>query len=545
MRAWIKTARGELKETRKLVPGIPLYESMQSALRSFNDNRVELAYENAGIVIRNGKNPKMLDMDEFVTALESIRVGVKYGYEMPQTALLEESDGKFSRKKVAHVVESICGSTLNALRSAANHSDDDAEGVVDAIVARCDKMKKDIDLMLTQMKLGHDKEVETFIESETSSIPYDRQPRPFISSMRKFSAGATGKNFDVTFAFTMLKVLSERVDGDDLALIRGLDSIGHIRMKRFIALDRKMQTGNMKRDNLREMLSISSPKGLEELRSSLAEPTELESGEPVRVNLETPRDPFTRSEKGDITYLRSSYPGLYGIMMRPSQEDLYDRALRNMAKRLIRGGMDPLHIQECLRAGIRNESQIIEMYGNEELDEAPLEPAKKTRWVFVGKERKQETQDERIAQVRTLNDFLGTIGFDAETDAFIRSRGLVPRDVVFTICKGFDFAKAALSGTGGAIGGSHYRGAIIRRNMRRFLDSDYMGRRQEMPEVERLLDFLRSVDLVVKFGSGASTKTKDEAMSIDTGSGHPTGKEIFRTIKEAFHRFKNPSSNRQ
>ncbi|MCX8200322.1 MAG: hypothetical protein N3G76_02540 [Candidatus Micrarchaeota archaeon] len=137
---------------------------------------------------------------------------------------------------------------------------------------------------------------------------------------------------------------------------------------------------------------------------------------------------------------------------------------------------------------------------------------------------------EAPSRVQTVDDLISDIKFDDSTEGYILSKGLRGIDVVLAICRGFDFWK-----NNAAVMGIHRRGSVIRNNLRR-----YCGEK-----AEAVLSFLKSVDILKDdFGSSASTKTKDDAMSINIHPKHEVGKKIISSIQAVVYEYRKQSNPR-
>jgi hypothetical protein len=87
-----------------------------------------------------------------------------------------------------------------------------------------------------------------------------------------------------------------------------------------------------------------------------------------------------------------------------------------------------------------------------------------------------------------------------------------------------------------SVGGVHRKGALIRRNLRRYCTAP----------PDEILTFLKLLDVLKDdFGSSACTKTKDEAMSINTHPAHPIGKKMLDAVQSAIFLFKFRSGGTQ
>lgn len=335
--------------------------------------------------------------------------------------------------------------------------------------------------------------------------------------------------------------LAEALENERVLEAAWLGHLGIENVRRFKNLDAASKSENPEKrlEALRKRFEIACPAALEELRAQseivredrnwgweLPKEEEVPDSTAVRGN--------GRTEIEDMWRLRSEFPGLYKLIMdTPTEAELEARELRKNVRFTMREGVPAEFVKECVRMGIKNSEGIIELFlasGKKtggEADAAPAEEAsvKKKMWkprALQNGNGAKPAEEKRKVEIRTREDIVGAIQLNEEARAHIRDAGFSPKDVLNAIVRGFNMAQDKRA----AVGNAHMRGDPIRKNIRRYLEIEYAGRNAEKPDVEALLDYLKSVGVVQEIGSSACTRTKDDAMSIDINPENPVGKEI-------------------
>ncbi len=377
-------------------------------------------------------------------------------------------------------------------------------------------------------------------------------------SIEKSSAEAAGI---VAHVFVMNK-LAEILGTGQLNSLAYLASFGIDNAKRIMKLDSEIESAargkgrGSKTGLMREKFGICCKKAVAELRAQ----SEIDKEERVWEG-EAPAEGecgvFTavrgngRTETEDERRLRAEYPGLYKrIIHTLTKAELEARELKKEVRFAIREGVPAEFVRECVRMGIRDSEGIIDLYlasgkemPAEKKEEAPaeMEPPRAKK-VWGGRNRAngnngaaEGSAENGRRQILNKGDIVGTIQLSDEARAHIRAAGLSPKDVLNSMIGGFNMGHKGNA----AVGGAHFRGDNIRKNIRRYLAAEYRGRKTDAPDVDKLLDYLKSIEVVQEFGSSAYTRTKDDAMSINTNPGNEIGKDIITTVNAVLIELRN------
>ncbi len=363
------------------------------------------------------------------------------------------------------------------------------------------------------------------------------------------------KATDALATVMLAEGLAEILDGGK---VKGLAWVGHIgieNVRRYKNLDSASKSrGNSAErriEAMRKKFELACPEALAKLRAQseiLKEGRGWEGEIPAEENWKAsvPAQGNGRTEIEDLWRLRSEYPNLHRIMVStPTEAELEARRVKKEARLAMREGVPPEFVRGCLRRGIEAAGDIVELYAASGKGAAPEpEAAAKEEWaqhelkntwakrVSSGKrkpgngEAEGEKEGDGKRPITSKEDIIASIQLTPEARAHIRGAGLSPKDVINVMIRGFDMAHKEKA----AVGGAHWRGNYIRQNIRRYIAAEYRGRNTEAPGVDKLLDYLKSIDVVQEFGSGATTRTKDDAMSINTNPGNAIGKGIVTGI---------------
>ncbi len=343
-------------------------------------------------------------------------------------------------------------------------------------------------------------------------------------------------NVTVAVIRTTAKILrpEEIVDLQELAMI------GRKTIARYGKLNRILDGTKSPKKRmacLKERFAIACPEAIAAIREQSgikALKRELPAAMPEDESVApSPEKQTRRSESEDAKILKRDYPGLSRKIMAPTGAELELKELKRSVSQLKREGMPYEAIQGFMREGITTKEGIRSAYesrGRKVKDaEAPAEyRRKKPKWQAAQNGAPEQNGTQKAPKdVRNMDELISSIQLSEEARRHIRDAGMNPADVLFSVFKGFDIMK------NGAVGGGHYRGVIIRKNIRKCMKRRYAERPDEAPSDDDILDFLKSVDLIVESGSSASTRTKDEAMSLNTSPGHPVGADIMRAVTAA------------
>lgn len=224
-----------------------------------------------------------------------------------------------------------------------------------------------------------------------------------------------------------------------------------------------------------------------------------------------------RTEKEELKCVRREFPGLYHLATHPSPSEIQqirerranNRLLKDLVRRLEKESIPASFYVTRINNGTRDFDKIVKRY--------------RLHCIRRDKHKSVQLPSDSTGSngFASKEEFLGSISFSSATDEHIRAAGLTSRDVVFGICKGFDFGKGS---GGGAVGFSHYQGPKIRSSISRHCSVS----------PKTFLAYLESVDLLRRFGSGSKGRTKDDAMSINTDPSTEVGKEILSNLNGAF-----------
>lgn len=523
MRRWAIIAKEELQQMNRLAAALPLADALKSSVSIINLHRLNVAA---------GKSPSGKDwiflkrrskgLDACLT--EAALVGILslfLGKDQIDIAVPYETIDLISliRRTKPLLPETPYDSTLSCLL-ALNESvlewmkRLEASGVVSSLCP------SSVELMAVSSRLI------TVISARKTPIP----------------AADARLALDIAIVSELLSGIAGRFKQEELDILHSLFAAGPEAVRRYRKAAKGLvgiDSGAGKRSAseriwlLRRKYALACPRALGEL--DMQSYTVIRKPARYQVRLDpvqpAPERPNLSANEARER-IRLEFPHLYNIMMRPprlSKTEQKKRAEKRRIRHLIREGVSPQFIGSCLLKGIRDPAEIADLFTSklQECRDLGAEAAgvvpNKVHRAKAGTAQAAPFVKPAVTGPRTRAELLESIRFPEYVNASIAEygSGLTSREVVFGMCKGFDFGKPG----GGAVGSGHYRGAVIRRNIRRHCTVN--------PEV--LLDYLRSVDLLREFGSSASTRTKDEAMSIKTNPENAIERGILRTLNAAFH----------
>lgn len=228
----------------------------------------------------------------------------------------------------------------------------------------------------------------------------------------------------------------------------------------------------------------------------------------------------------EMMELKARFPRLYDEMMDSGKKrDDATRALKKMVRELNVAGVPSGFIREAMRKGIRDKVGIEHLYLEK------LEKEGKPHTIVIKKlapprilMKEKAAEGKKKKMLMNHEQLMASIKFPKEAEDFLAERGFTTLDVVKALCKGFDFGKGKP-----AVGNAHVRGANIRNNLRRCCEGH---------APDEILGLFRDLGVLHEFGSSKSTKTKDEAMSVELNPTNPIGKQIIDAMQAAFVEFK-------
>ncbi len=245
--------------------------------------------------------------------------------------------------------------------------------------------------------------------------------------------------------------------------------------------------------------------------------------------------PRKRTVKEDTEFMRRHCPALYKMAMLPTNEEREWKRAKKQLSRLMRDGVPAEFIRARMREGVMDANTIADEFTSKRELTMPDEEIKRISSIIqtfalqfgsesaAGNGPPQQNAAKPVQTQKpvfnSIDEVLAAVQLDDETVNFITGKGLVSDDVICAVVRGFDVLKNKP-----AIGGVHRRGAVIRNNLRRYCSA----------HPDELLRFLKSVDVLNDdFGSAASEKTKDDAMSINIHPSHPIGFKLISAITRA------------
>ncbi|MEK6979233.1 MAG: hypothetical protein AABW86_03345 [Candidatus Micrarchaeota archaeon] len=362
----------------------------------------------------------------------------------------------------------------------------------------------------------------------------DRNGRAAIVSARREMEDDVSYGADICVALALLRSVASRLSPEVSRLLADFLEYPntHIVQEYVSLLSEISRTRAKGRDYilsaLKSKFEIACPDAVEMLKSQSAVPPKIHSVGYIAESdnlVQQPVAPIVRTAREDEDYIKANFPRFYRMMTGPTDEERTRREFGHRLKMLIRHGVPSVFIKQCISDGVHDIGAIEERYTSfqsrdQDADSRILSPAEVFHlpipaYTISSPER---GTIEIMPRVVSYDDFLSGITFSETVQKYIsgNGNGLTSKGVVLSICKGFDFGKKS----GGAVGGAHFRGAIIRNNIRR------CGL-----EADRTLAFLDSLDLIIHHGGSA--RTKDDAMSININPDNELGKEILRTIIDA------------
>lgn len=232
----------------------------------------------------------------------------------------------------------------------------------------------------------------------------------------------------------------------------------------------------------------------------------------------------------EMKEMKARFPNLYDEMMgRSKKRDDAALALKKMVRELNVAGVPSEFIKEAMRNGIRDTAGIEDLYLR------TLEKEEKPHTVMIKRLRSacarlKETapQEKKQETLKNHDELMARIKFPKEAEDFLVERGFTTLDIVKAIRKGFCFGKGDA-----AVGWAHIRGAKIRKNLRRCCDGH---------SPDEMLKILKDLGILHEFGSSKCTKTKDEAMSLETNPDHEIGGMIMNAMQAAFNELRKNGS---
>ncbi|MBN2478230.1 hypothetical protein JXB01_02975 [Candidatus Micrarchaeota archaeon] len=236
----------------------------------------------------------------------------------------------------------------------------------------------------------------------------------------------------------------------------------------------------------------------------------------------------------EAEYLRNNFPGLCGIVKK--HEILERRAeLSSMRKRRdtrrkkIKGlqslyresislGVPAEFAVRMINAGTRDSWEIFESIFETENGDS-RSPGMACTAEPIQRKTAASPVSDTSRTFELERDVLRAVEFNSSVKEKLSYAGISEYEIVCSLCKGFGFGTPKCKA-----GGYHLRGSIVRKNMRR----------SGINDPETVLDFLKKQDLIIECGSSASTRTKDDAMSINTNPQSDSGREIITAIQRKF-----------
>ncbi len=546
MQSWNKTAAAELSKMRATAAKLPLHDLLQEPARLLQANRQFLTLippqsnesGAVGMLVPNldSKASAIEHLLDFALAAKlDCRVGsmpcdeilayllTAIDRTIPPSAALKFSDGNLtSEEKIDTINKAICGSRDTIIRN----------------------VKELLYTVTSQTRTF-------FLNNET----LDRSSREL--------EGLVVIACDVNLGIRYINAIASALTMDEVESLRILTSADIQNAKRYERLRMAMpppeRYGAKRTNMLRTKLSLACPKTMAEFGTLHAEweaglvhrfvdsqiapflkdAIIIKTVDEMEQATARPSPPAGRSYGEDAAILRQDFPNLFRKMQRPNPKELEARAFRNSIRKLMRQGIPDHFIYSSLHRNLFDAPAIKSHWESNqrylvEQGKEPERPKSKPPVLFTRPlELEVPVECPKSNGSISKHGFIASIKLTTQTCQYIHERGFKPEDIIFSVCKGFEFGKG-MSGTGGAVGNAHYRGVHVRNNIRRYLQKSYSERGGRAPDEGDIVDFLKSIDLVRTFGSGPTTKTKDDAMAINTGPSHPVGRDIFATMNAAF-----------
>jgi hypothetical protein len=520
---WQAQARSELSKMKSAASAAPLVETLKEAMTDFEKNKSRL------VLFR--KQPKdnvagCSHEEETLSAVLSIVNDIKAGGDVRVN--LEGLTIVPSKEFIQNLVFGEIIDMPDAIQN------------VQEIGARLKNWK-------SEKRFGVDAELDIFTEDAyRTGAPVYGDILSNIKHFRKIAASACYRIVDAATSAWSLKMLAETLQPADIQALTDFASLGKKKVGAFIQASKKAERGRGNGDRaqaLADRFSLACPGARETLRAQWDNEREasFKTSEPAPPIAEGKIPQPPQSVFDDSARIRFDHPALFKRAMKPNAVEERFKAIRNEATRLRRAGVGYGDISDALKLLFRPGAIS-------DIQETPQESAVPQ---IKSTKRSESVRTRNAAQAvptpapttapqnttMDRDEFISSIVFNDDVRTAIRDWGLSTTDVLFSMFKGFNLGYSHAS-----VGGGHMRGAIIRKNIRRYLAVAYEGRRGDAPEADDILRFMRSVGLIKTFGSGASTKTKDDAMALEPSPIDPIGSEMMRTATAALLAFKRQST---
>ncbi|MEW6748869.1 MAG: hypothetical protein AB1295_04145 [Candidatus Micrarchaeota archaeon] len=516
---WRKHAQSELRGMKLAVSALPLAEALRNTIVSLDKakNRIVIlqdgrCLETNGIGVCGNGLRRLLGYLESAKSGRELVIDGKKLLAMPPEGFLDPID-------MGDLTQGDTLARIGQIRFAVDRWRDEKAADIDS----------DSDL-LGRCGIKHE-----FFEKIIKRVPStsgvgtlnDKERKKASKKLKRTIREVLEMSGLLSSIHTMAMILSP----DEIAALSELDARGQEEVGKYIAHSKALEKSGTIRGRaalLKAKYSIACPEALMALRAQWTAPEtswQAEAPEPLGgMNAQALKEP-RRSEAEDIASVSVGFPNLFKRMMKPTADEQRLRRLKNIAKRLRRTGMGFEEIHE----------RILVESGAQRANAASEESPKKVKRRHLAKTEPTQAERRRSARNETIDkdEFIASIRLSATAENAIRGHGLVPEDVVLCMFKGFN-----LGARSSAIGNAHYRGTIVRRNMLKALRMRYRELPGQPPHADDIIRFLKSVDLMRDFGSGASTKTKDDAMSLNTSPDTEIGRDMMRTITVALHRLR-------
>lgn len=517
MRPWMITAKRELAQIKRVREIIPLAEPIQDSARIAVACRLGMR-----LVIEDGQT------------IQSVLITGRVSSEIHESDLLLmfaalKCGGHILATCDEHIELNVCQLT-NTNQRVVMPPNATTEALVRAWNLAINRYRTDISASAsasrrTLRKLGAGRSLESAQDDMQLSI-------------------------DFATAITLFKYLPNIFTTEQLCLLQELFSIEGLpeRAKRYKEIsgilerdlqrqpERRMAT-EKRAELIRERCLLACPEAHAQQVAQYMEPVEpLVGRNPFYVPLFDLSDqgwveytdpvpqPQPRTPEQDLDYVREHFPLLYKIAMRRTPEEQESRRITNMLRRLRRAGVPQEFVRSCLETGLRTESQIIGKFtcgsGKADSEATPTTVRSKTFYRRVNEEQAEE-EAAAAAGFRTKEEFLDSISFSPMAVRHITEHWLTVHDIVYGICKGFDFGR---NSGAGAVGNSHSCGPKIRRAIARNC----------VASPDQIIGYLGDVGLLNRFGSTSKGRKKDDAMSINVNPTNPIGREIIDRLQRGF-----------
>jgi len=527
---WRQVALEERDSAHRKLKTLPLYESLKAPASSLARSKIQLRFllDERLMPIPKAKGPRQVPA--LLDALDIVKAGGNPAIDLDLVSviILDAFEAKFPYMFLTN-------------RSKA------PEAHVQELYLHTEGLRKPMaDLM------GMDEGLATeLVGSLPGGAASMGQLRRLYKSISRPSLGST---IDLAVALRLVRGISTILTCEEIADLRDLIASGLREADKLRSLRRRLDGERASPSNrgpsLRAYCALAYPRTLsafDDLHSEwLSSRTEKGDAIPPQAEDEMPPAPLLEEmgdgRRYDRAALKDLYPNLYRKLIGPTFEESEARRLNKTIRRILRQGAPDGFIKEMLGDAPSMRADDLESAWDscqgEGAGSPPSSRPRARREQMVGG-ASQGTASGRAPAYSTRDGFLSSISFDPSTERAIASLGVEPRDVVLALCKGFEFGRRGRC----AVGGGHYRGAHIRNNIRRFLERDPPSRKK--PSVQQLIGVLDSFDLIRRFGSSASTRTKDDAMSVNTSPSTQEGKAIISTLNAAFMELRGARQSRK